>query len=139
MTQRIKNYVKPTVFLDPQEIDGATTGDIIDTYLNTRAFDTIIVQAAVGEIGTDVGSVNFKVEESDASNFASATVATGGTETSVDEDSSTTFEVERSKRYIRVTATPVASGSPSGTPGEDTAVVSATGLLTNWAKDIPLL
>jgi hypothetical protein len=140
MTQRIKNYIKQTTFLDPQEIDAATNGDTIDTHIEAqRTFDTIVLMASTGEFGTDIGSVKFKVEESDSSDMSSATVATGGTETSVDEESTEVFEVQRSKRYIRVVATPVAVGSPSGTPGEDAVVVSVNGLLTNWAKDIPLL
>ncbi len=139
MTQRIKNYIKPTVFLGPQEIDGATNGTIIDTYLETRKFDMIFIMVAAGDFGVDVGAVKFKVQEGDESNLSDATDARGGDEITLEEGEMGKFEVERSKRYVRVTATPVASGSPSGTEGEDVALVSATGLLTNWAKYIPTL
>ncbi len=138
MPQELRNYVKKITFAVPQEIDGATDGAIVDTYLDNSQgfhFDTAMVMVATGEFGVDVGSVKFEVYEADASNMSGATLVG---DTTIAAESLAVIQVERKKRYLRVKATPVASGSPSGAPGEDVALVFAGGLLTNWAVPMPI-
>ncbi len=138
MPQELRNYVKKATFVLPQEIDEATDGAIVDTYLNASQgfhFDTAMILLSTGDFGADVGSVKFEVYESDASNMDGATKIK---EETVDEDSLAAVEVQRTKRYLRVKATPVPVGSPSGGLGEDVGLVSASGLLTNWAIPMPI-
>jgi hypothetical protein len=140
--QELRNYIKQVEIFPVAEIDTATNGSSIDTYQSQSQgynFDTMLVRAGVGELGTDIASVKVKVQESDTTNFASSQTARGGDEVTVEEDGTATFQVERSKRYIRVVVTPVEADSPSETPGEDTALVYATAIMTNWAVPMPIL
>jgi len=143
MPQELRNYIRVAELVPVEEISSATNGTAIDMYLISGTaghhFDSAYVRAGVGELGTDVTSVKVKIEEADNSNFSDATVASGGEEQTVGENAQAIFQVQRSKRYIRAVFTPVESVSPSGTPGEDSALVYATSLLTNWAVPMPLM
>jgi len=142
MTQELRNYIKSTEFLAVQEASAAVNGTIIDTYIDNTAGhhqDMAMVIAGAGEFGTDIDHLNIKVLESDSAVFASSSVARGGEEVEVGEGEQNVFQIERSKRYLRITVTPVEITSPSETPGEDSFLVYATGLLTNWAVPLPLL
>lgn len=142
MPQELRNNIKPVELLDVQEISAAKNGNIIDTHQETGQgfhFDTILVRAGTGGFGADIDGVKIKVMESDNANMSSSSVAKGGEEVEVGEDEQQNFQVQRTKRYIRVTATPVEVDSPSGSAGEDVALVYAIGILTNWAVPMPLI
>ncbi len=141
--QELRNYIKTVELMPVEQIDEATNGSSVDTFYNDTQghhFDSILIRVGAGDFGLDIGSVKFKVEESNVSNFASGvTVASGGEEVSVGEEEGHDFQIERTKRYIRVVATPVDIASPSEDPGEDVATIHATGILANWAIPMPLL
>jgi hypothetical protein len=134
----LRGNIKITEMIQLEEITSEKEGSSVDSYLENNAgfhFDSILVRVGAGEMGADVDNVKFKVEESD--DGSSWTVASGGAEVEVEDE--TTFQVKRSKRYLRVVATPTEVASPSGTEGEDVAFVYATGIFTNWSIPMPIL
>lgn len=86
--------------------------------------------ANIGAVGADVDVATVKVEESDSSTFASGnTVAAGGEAVDVIAgDASFTFQVLRTKRYIRVVLDVEEDGAA------DDVEIAATAILNNWAR-----
>lgn len=136
----LKNNIRVVTFLSPEVLDednSPIASAIIDTYETTNgpSFDTALITAQVGEYGADVTDVEIKIEESDDSTFgdASETIANGGEEVSVDEETAVAFQILRTKRYLRATVTITAGGAG------DTVPVAITGILCKWAKPFPIV
>ena len=81
-------------------------------------------------MGGDVSEALVKVEESDSSTFASGnTIAEGGEAVDVTAgESITTFQIKRTKRYIRVVLDIDEDGAA------DDVQISAVAVLNNWSK-----
>lgn len=135
--QTLKNYIRLVTFVAPvvADEDSEPTSSIIDTQATGGPFDGALIRANIGTFGADLTNVKVKIEESNDDDFsdASETVADGGAEQTATEAGELTFQVARSKRYLRAVITMTASGAA------DTAPVSITGLLHNWAKPLPIV
>ena len=111
--------------------DASLEGDAIDMrpsdYL---AFEGALVAVQIGTVGGDVSEALVKVEESDSSTFASGnTIAEGGEAVDVTAgESITTFQIKRTKRYIRVVLDIDEDGAA------DDVQISAVAVLNNWSK-----
>lgn len=99
------------------------------------SFDGAKIVAMVGAKGADVTAIKIKIEESDDNDFsdASETVADGGEEQTVLENTTTVFQILRTKRYLRATVTLTATGAA------DTVPVAIVAVLNNWAKPFPIV
>lgn len=109
--------------------DASLEGDAIDMAPSVeQAYDSALVVANIGAVGADVTVATVKVEEDDDSAFGSASVAKGGEATSVlAGDLTVSFQVTRTKRYIRVVLDVEEDGA-----GDDVEIAS-TAILNNWA------
>jgi hypothetical protein len=114
------------------DITATTSGTGVDTYgTEPEKFDSALVIANIGAITGTPTSVKVKIEESEVSNFGSGvTVAPGGEEVTVVASTQYSFQVARTKRYLRVTCT-IAGGT---TPH---VILSSDAIFTNWATPFP--
>lgn len=135
----LRNNIKLVTFFALAAVDGDNTpvaSSIIDTKNGeSESFDGALIIAQVGAVGADVSAVTLTVQESDSSTFASGvTTAEGGDAVSVvDGDLTQTFQIRRTKRYLRVLATITESGAA------DTVELAVTGVLNKWAKPYPVI
>lgn len=136
MTQELRGNIKPVEFIPVEELgDGTKNGSAVDTYESDSQgfhFDSAYIRVGVGDATNVAGDkVQVKVEESDdESNWS---VAPGGTEVDVTQETQTYFEIKRSKRHLRVVVTVDEEG------GTGAVAVYATGLLTNWSVPMPII
>jgi hypothetical protein len=141
--EQIKNNLRVVTLQKPLALD-EDNSPIASSIIDTReialedgspSFDGALIIAAVGAKGADVSAIKIKVEESNDDDFsdASETVADGGAEVTVLENTTTAFEIRRTKRYLRAVVTLTAGGAA------DTVPVSIVGVLGNWAKPFPLV
>lgn len=133
--QELRGNIKPVEFIPVEELGvGAKNGSAIDTYEDDGAgfhYDTAYIRVGVGDATNVTGDkVQVKVEESD--DESSWSLASGGTEKDVAQENQTYFEIERSKRYLRVVVTVDEATATAA------VAVYATGLLTNWAVPMPI-
>lgn len=139
--QELKNNIRAVTFLLPEVLDADTAvnvSEIIDTReldtANSGSFDTALIVATIGTAGADITDIDIKIEESDSSTFVSGvTVAEGGAERAVVEESSNLFQIKRTKRYLRATVTLAEDGEA------DTVPVAITGILCNWSTPFPIV
>ncbi len=91
---------KKTVSIPNQVLTVSTNGSAVDTYLENRpAFETALIDIAIGALGTQA-STGVKIEESDDATFATGvSVAKGGEEVTVAASTYYKREVERTKQY----------------------------------------
>lgn len=133
----LSDYIRLATFVAPvvADEDSEPTSSIIDTMASGGPFDAALIRANIGTFGADLTNVKVKIEESNDDDFsdASETVADGGAEQTATATGELVFQVNRSKRYLRAVITMTASGSG------DTAPVSITGILHNWAKPLPIV
>lgn len=131
------DYIRLATFVAPvvADEDSEPTSSIIDTMASGGPFDAALVRANIGTFGADLTNVKVKIEESNDDDFsdASETVADGGAEQTATEAGELTFQVQRTKRYLRAVVTMTASGAA------DTAPIAITGILHNWAKPLPIV
>lgn len=134
--ETIKNNIRLVSFVPPvvADEDSEPTSAVIDTFETADAhFDGALIRAEVGTFGADLTNVKVKVQESDAADGSNPTDARGGAEGTLTEAGELVFQVERSKRYLLVVITMTASGAT------DTAPVSVSGILHNWAAPYPIV
>lgn len=83
----LNQNIHPATLLPIGVVTETTQGSAVDSYLSGRtAYDSGLVDIAIGDLG-DQTSTKVKIEESDSSTFASGvTVAKGGEEITVAED-----------------------------------------------------
>lgn len=133
----LSDYIRLVTFVAPvvADEDSEPTSSIIDTMASGGPFDGALIRANIGAFGADLTNVKVKIEESNDDDFSdsSETIADGGAEQTATATGSLTFQVQRTKRYLRAVITMTASGAA------DTAPVSVTGLLHNWAKPLPIV
>ena len=92
-------------------------------------YEAALVIAQLGAVGANVTALTLTIEEDDDSAFGSATVAEGGTATSVlAGDDTFTFQVKRTKRYIRAVLAVTETGAA------DDVEIAVSAILNNWAK-----
>lgn len=129
MAEQMKEPIKIVPLIPAASLSETTSGDGVDMRpSNYLGFEGALVRADIGAITGTPDSVKVKIEESDSSTFASGnTVAEGGAEVTVEEETAYVFEVKRTKRYIRAVVTITGGSAP-------TAIVSAVAVLNNWAK-----
>lgn len=126
--------IKRVTAIPIQVLVATTNGSAIDTFLSGQpAFETVLVDIAVGNLGTQA-STAVKIEESDSATFASGvTTAKGGEEITVAADTGYKMEIERIKRYLRAVVTLT-------TPGVTPTVETYIGMiLWNATKPFPIL
>lgn len=141
--QTLQDNIRIVTLQKPATLD-EDSSPIASSIIDTREvaaeegspnFDGALITAAVGAKGADVTAIKIKVEESNDDDFsdASETVADGGAEVTVLENTTTVFQILRTKRYLRAVVTLTATGAA------DTVPVSITGVLMNWAKPLPIV
>jgi hypothetical protein len=139
--ETLKNNIKVVTMIPLTVHDGDSNaeleGDAIDTYVNADgpAFNTALVTAIIGAVGADVSEALLKIEESDSSTFASGvTTAEGGEAVDVVAgDLTQTFQIRRTKRYLRAVLTPTEDGAA------DDVEIAVSAILCDWAKPMPIL
>jgi len=133
----LSDYIRLATFVAPvvADEDSEPTSSIIDTMASGGPFDAALIRANIGAFGADLTNVKVKIEESNDDDFSdsSETVADGGSEQTATATGELIFQVQRTKRYLRAVITMTASGAA------DTAPVSVTGILHNWAKPLPIV
>lgn len=132
----LPDNIKVVTVLPLTAFDGDNTpleGDPIDMHADV-GFETALVTAVVGAVGADVSEALLSIEESDSATFASGnTVMEGGTAVDVVAgDLTQTFQVRRTKRYMRAVLAVTEGGA------DDNVEIAATAILCNWAKPFPL-
>ncbi len=103
---------KKAVSIPNQVLTVSTNGSAVDTYLENRpAFETALVDIAIGALGTQA-STGVKIEESDDATFATGvSVAKGGEEVTAAASTNYKREIERTKRYLRAVVTITTPGA----------------------------
>lgn len=104
---------------------GDDTGETVDMQQGP-GFETMLGLVSIGAITGTPTSVKVSFVESDTNDFASTSVVSGGAEVTVAADSQYSFQLKRTKRYIRMVLDFTGGTTPS-------AEVAAMGVLTNWA------
>jgi len=136
MTQTLKGNIKLVTVLPLTVHNGDSNtplnGDAIDMQAS-GGFENALVLAQVGAVGANISALTLKIQESDSSTFASGnTDAEGGAAVSVLAGALTqSFQIKRTKRYIRAVLTVTESGAA------DDVEIAATAVLSNWAKPFP--
>ena len=95
-------------------------------------FDGALVRVAVGDISGTPDSLTVAIYESDTADFASSSVAAGGVAQTMVANSSYSFEIERSKKFMRAVADFTGGTSPG-------AGIYAMAVLHNFAKPLPIV
>lgn len=140
--ETLKNNIRLVTFIAPvvADEDSEPTSSIIDTREvaaedGSPSFDGALIRANIGAFGADLTNVKVKIEESNDNDFSdsSETVADGGAEQTATEAGELTFQIKRTKRYLRAVVVMTASGAA------DTAPISVNGILHNWAKPFPIV
>ncbi len=128
--QTLSNNISTKNALSSTSLTASGVGGTIDCFGNgSETFDSALVVANVGAIvGAPVVAVS--VEESE--DGVTFTNASGGGLTTVSGNASYVFQVNRSKRYIRLSVTITGGTTP-------TVAIGATAILTNWATPYPLI
>lgn len=124
--ETMKNPIAVVSMLTNDAHSGDQNGDTIDMQ-QAAGYETALALASVGAITGSPTAVEISFEEDDASNFASATAVEGGEATEVAADTQYSFQLKRTKRYMRAVLTFTDGTTP-------TAEVAIQALLTNWAK-----
>lgn len=131
--QTLTNNIKLVSVLTAGVVDETTTTTGIDTHGNgSENFDSALVMASIGAITGTPTSVKIKVVESDSSNMSGATLAKGGDEITVSQNTMYSFQINRSKRYLAVVATITGGTTPE-------VIVSVNAILNNWATPYPII
>jgi len=137
--QQLKNKIRLVTFIPLTvhngDADASLEGDAIDTKNGeSQTFDSALVTAVIGEVGADVDVATVTIQEDDASDFSSPTTAQGGEAVDVVAgDLTQSFQILRSKRYLRALLTIEESGA-----GDDVEI-AVTGVLANWSKPFPII
>ncbi|MDD2822808.1 MAG: hypothetical protein PHQ59_01880 [Candidatus Daviesbacteria bacterium] len=120
--------------LPVQTLADSANGSAVDTQENVGShFDTALVNVEIGNLGSQA-TTKVKIEESDSSTFATGnTVAPGGAEITVAQDTSYKMEIERTKRYLRAVVTMT---TPGATPS---AEIFIGAILWNAQKPFPVV
>lgn len=112
----LKEKLKKIVLLPNQVLSVDTNGSGVDTYQDGSkpAFETALVDVAIGALGTQAAT-KVKIEESDDSGFGSGVqAAKGGEEITVTASTNYKMEIQRTKRYLRAVLTlTTPGGGPS--------------------------
>lgn len=122
----MKNPITIVNMLTNDAHSGDQNGATVDMQ-QAGGYEAALALASVGAFTGTPTTVEIYFEEDDASNFASATVVEGGEATEVSADSQYSFQLKRTKRYVRA----VLDFTGGTTP---TAEVAIQGILNNWAK-----
>lgn len=133
MPKQLNQNIKPVELLPIQTLEDSANGSEVDTYLaDGSSFDTALIKAAVGDLGTQA-STKIKIQEDDDSEFGTPSTAEGGEEITASADNTYSFQIKRAKRYLRAVIT-------IATPGETPAAeVHVSGILCNWDLPFPIL
>jgi len=108
--------------------------DAVDTYQTADgpSFDSGLFIAQLGAVGADISALTLTIQEDDDENFSSPTTADGGAATDVSAgDSTFTFQVKRTKRYLRAYLAVTEDGAA------DDVEIAVSAVLNNWAKPYP--
>ncbi|MFA5169088.1 MAG: hypothetical protein WC530_11230 [Candidatus Omnitrophota bacterium] len=133
MPKQLDQNIKPVELLPIQTLADSANGSAIDTHLaDESSFETALIKAAVGDLGSQA-TTKIKIQEDDDSAFSAPTTAEGGAEVTVSADSTYSFEIRRAKRYLRAVVTLT---TPGATPK---AEVHVSGILCNWDLPFPIL
>lgn len=97
-----------------------------------QTFQTVLAQASIGDITGTPDSVSLSFVEGDEADLSDASAIEGGDAVDVSANTAYTYQLNRTKRYIGAVLTFTNGTSP-------TAEVAVLGLLTNWAKPMPLV
>lgn len=111
-------------------------GDGVDTKNGeSESFDTALVTAVIGAVGADVSTATLTIQEDDESDFSgSPTTAEGGDAVDIIAgDLTQTFQIKRTKRYLRAYLTVEEDGAA------DDVEIAVTAVLCNWAKPFPII
>lgn len=140
--QELRNNIRLKTFIPLTIHDGDTGASLEGSAIDTREvdedgsplFDFALVSAVIGSVGADVTATTVYIEESDASDFATSSVAEGGeAQDVIAGDTTVNFEVKRTKRYLRAVLTVEEDGVA------DDVEVAVVGILSNWAKPLPIV
>jgi len=139
--EQLRNNIRVATLLPLAAVDGDNTpvaGDAVDMReiddAGSGFFDTALVTAVVGAIGADVSAATLTIQEDDDSEFGDPSTAAGGAAVNIFAgDLTTTFQIQRTKRYIRALVTITEDGAG------DTVEIAATAILCNWAKPFPIV
>lgn len=134
--ETLKNNIRLVSFIAPvvADEDSEPVSAVIDTWESENShFDGALIRARAGVFGADLTSLKVKVQESDESDGSNPTTARGGDEQTLTAAGELVFQVERSKRYLLVLITMAASSTA------DTAPLSVSGILHNWAAPLPIV
>ena len=133
MPKQLDQNISPVELLLIQTLEDSANGSAIDTYLaDGSSFDTALIKAAVGNLGSQA-TTKIKIQEDNDSAFSAPTTAKGGDEVTVTADNIYSFQIERAKRYLRAVVTLT---TPGATPS---AEVHVSGILCNWEVPFPIL
>lgn len=138
--ETLKNNIKVVTFIPLTVHEGngntALNGDAIDTKNGeSESFDGALITAVIGAVGADVSALTLTIQESDSSTFASGnTTAEGGDAVDVlAGDLTQTFQIKRTKRYLRAVLAVTEGGA------DDNVEIAVTGILCKWAKPFPII
>jgi len=128
----LENYIKVVDLIPNADQDADLDGSENPVDMQAGGgFDTVLALVSVGAITGTPDTVEVSFVEGDEADLSDATEIAGGAAVEVAEDTSYTFQLERSKRYVGAVLTFTGGTTP-------TAIVSAVGVLTNWARPFPL-
>jgi hypothetical protein len=136
--QTLANNIKVVTFQKPLALDEDNSPirtTVVDCHGTApENFDSALVLVSTGAKGADVTVISVKIQESDnADGSTSATDAEGGAAQTVLENTTTAFQIHRTKRYL------VAVVTLTATSTADTVPMSIVAVLNNWALPFPII
>lgn len=134
MSESLQNKIKLVEVIPLTIHDGDSNTDLESDAVDMtpsdveESYDSALVIAQIGAVGADISALTLKIEEDDDSSFSSPSVAEGGTAIDVSAgDSTFSFQVKRSKQYIRAVLEVTEDGA-----GDDVEI-AVSAILNNWA------
>jgi len=132
MAEQMKNPITIVEVIPLTVHDGDSDTDLASDEVDMQqagGYENALVIAQLGAVGADVTALTLKIEEDDDSAFGSATDAEGGAAVDVSAgDATFTFQVKRTKRYIRALLEVTEDGAA------DDVEIAVSAILNNWAK-----
>jgi len=124
--ETMKNPITIVNMLTNDAHSGDQNGATVDMQ-QAGGYETALALASIGAITGSPTSVAISFEEDDDSGFSGATTVEGGESTDVSANSQYSFQLKRTKRYLRAVVTFTGGTTP-------TIEAAIQGILANWAK-----
>lgn len=132
MSEQMKNPITVVEVVPLTIHDGDSDTELASSAVDMQqagGYENALVIAQLGAVGADISALTLHVEEDDDSSFSSPTTCEGGDAVDVSAgDAQFTFQVKRTKRYIRTYLTVTEGGAA------DDVEIAISAILNNWAK-----